>query len=45
MYSASKREVGEYSDRVRLEVKTEFFSSHPNSQLSRTYCVGVRDRG
>ena len=29
MYSASQREIGEYSDRMRLEVGTELFSSYP----------------
>ena len=28
MYGASQREVGEYSDRMRLEVRTKFFSSY-----------------
>ena len=28
MYSASQREVGEYSDRVSLKVGTKFFSSY-----------------
>ena len=32
MYSACKREVGEYSHRVRLEVGTKFFSSYLESQ-------------
>ena len=32
MYSASQREVGEYSDRVCLEVGMKFFSNHPESQ-------------
>ena len=32
MNSASQREVGEYSDRVRLEVGTKFFSSYLKSQ-------------
>ena len=32
MYSASLREVGEYNDRVRLEVGTKFFSNHLKSQ-------------
>ena len=32
MYSASQREVGEYSDRVHLEVGMKFFSYHPKSQ-------------
>ena len=32
MYSASHREIGEYSNRVRLEVGTEFFSSYLEGQ-------------
>ena len=28
MYSASQREVGEHSDRVRLEVRAEFFGGY-----------------
>ena len=28
MYNVSQREVGEYSDRVRLEVGMKFFSSY-----------------
>ena len=32
MYSASQRKVGEYSDRMRLEVGTKFFSSYLESQ-------------
>ena len=32
MYSASQREVGEYSDRMRLEVRTKLFSSYPEGQ-------------
>ena len=34
MYSTSHREVGEHSDRVRLEVKAEFFGRHPEGQSS-----------
>ena len=29
MYSASQREVGEYGNRMRLEVGTKLFSSYP----------------
>ena len=32
MYSASQRKVGEYSNRVRLEVGAEFFSDYPEGQ-------------
>ena len=32
MYSASHREVGEYSNRMRLEVGTKFFSSYLENQ-------------
>ena len=32
MYSASQWEVGEYSNRVCLEVGVEFFGSHPEGQ-------------
>ena len=32
MYNASQREVGEYSDRMRLEVGTKFSRSYPDSQ-------------
>ena len=32
MYSASQREVGEYSNRVRLEVGAEFFSNYFEGQ-------------
>ena len=32
MYSASQREVGEYSNRMRLEVGIEFLSSYPEGQ-------------
>ena len=32
MYSASQREVGEHSDRVRLEVGAEFFCDHLEGQ-------------
>ena len=32
MYSDSQREVGEYNDRVLLEVGTKFFSSYPECQ-------------
>ena len=32
MYSASQREVAEYSNRMHLEVGTKFFSSYPESQ-------------
>ena len=32
MYSASQREVGEYSDRMRLEVGTKLFSSYLKCQ-------------
>ena len=32
MYSASQRKVGEYNNRVFLEVGTEFFSYYPKDQ-------------
>ena len=34
MYSASQREIGEYNDRVCLEVGTKFFSSDLENQCS-----------
>ena len=32
MYSASQRKIGEYIDRVRLEVGTEVFGGYPEGQ-------------
>ena len=46
MYSASQRKVGEYSNRVCLEVGTEFFSNYPECQCRllekgiSNFCLG-----
>ena len=32
MYRVSQREIGEYIDRMHLEVGMKFFSSYPESQ-------------
>ena len=40
MYSASHREVGEYGNRIRLEVGTGFFSSYPKGQC-RLFETGI----
>ena len=32
MYSASQRKIGEYSNRVRLEVGVEFFGGYPEGK-------------
>ena len=46
MYSASLREIGEYNDMVRLEVRMKFFSSYLESQCClletgiSVFCLG-----
>ena len=40
MYSASQREVGEHSDKMRLEVGAKFFSGYPEGQ-SRLLETGI----
>ena len=47
MYSASQREIGEYSSRMRLEVGVEFFGGYPEGQRAcsrRVYRVSASDR-
>ena len=46
MYSASQRKIGEYSNRVHLEVGAEFFGGYPEGQCRllemgiSSFCLG-----